>query len=731
MRRGLGFCWVWLGLMHAALGTLFQVATNITSDDANSVDWSISNKYIACGSYHSGTHDVEVFNVSTALSLALTNSVELGGVRSAHAVSWHPRDPFVAVGADADAFGADLFVYHLFSNSALFRATNRLETGSDVTAVEWLPGTNQYLLAGTGQSDAELQVFRYAPATTNFSTVTVYDASGSRRVATNGVRSNVQGNRFAVAFPEFASDNLQVLAFDGVSLSDAGKLSDFSQFPSAVDWSPAGDRLIVGFRALASVSRSLALYSYAANTLTLRTNIQIGTTHMVNAVDWNPSNHLIAVGYTVGPGVSGRLLVYRYKPAADSLQLMYSNHVVLPVQSVRWSRDGYHLAVTDQANMLTVWSLQRADLAISKTGTPGMVQGGSALAYSLTVTNRGPTNALSVNVVDQLPTNVTYVSATPSQGSCSQFAGVVYCDLGTLSNGAQATVSIAVTVKTPLLANFTNVASVESMVSDFVVTNDVVAYVTKADTDGDGVPNETDNCPLVANPGQENPDGDSFGSACDNCPSLASANQTDTDGDGVGNVCDNCISNANPDQINTDGDLYGDACDNCPTNNSANFTDTDGDLIGDICDSCPGVTNEGVDHDNDGIDSACDPDKDGDGLPNDWEESYELPSLDPSNAELDPDGDGYLTWEEYLFGTVPISNASHFAYLTPTNETLPALAFVTATGRLYDIQVTSNVLGAVWFDWKTNLPGQAAGINLLDTNTVPVRHFRVRARVSP
>lgn len=88
------------------------------------------------------------------------------------------------------------------------------------------------------------------------------------------------------------------------------------------------------------------------------------------------------------------------------------------------------------------------------------------------------------------------------------------------------------------------------------------------DCDGDGLLNAADNCPGVANPGQEDGDGDGDGDHCDNCISTANPTQLDEDADGVGNACDNCPNVVNSSQQNADGDAYGDACDPCPNNPS-------------------------------------------------------------------------------------------------------------------------------------------------------------------
>jgi hypothetical protein len=63
-----------------------------------------------------------------------------------------------------------------------------------------------------------------------------------------------------------------------------------------------------------------------------------------------------------------------------------------------------------------------------------------------------------------------------------------------------------------------------------------VGDVCDSDIDGDGVENPADNCPVDANPGQEDLDGDGLGDVCD----------VDVDGDGVNAGADNCPLVGNP-----------------------------------------------------------------------------------------------------------------------------------------------------------------------------------------
>jgi len=124
------------------------------------------------------------------------------------------------------------------------------------------------------------------------------------------------------------------------------------------------------------------------------------------------------------------------------------------------------------------------------------------------------------------------------------------------------------------------------------------------DRDGDGIPDDVDNCPDTYNPGQQDSDGDGLGDACDNCPNDP---DNDADGDGICGDVDNCPHTSNPDQQDSDGDGLGDVCDNCPATQNPVQLDNDSDGVGNVCDNCPDAANsEQRDCDSDGMGDRCD-----------------------------------------------------------------------------------------------------------------------------
>ncbi len=67
------------------------------------------------------------------------------------------------------------------------------------------------------------------------------------------------------------------------------------------------------------------------------------------------------------------------------------------------------------------------DLLVTKTAALDPAPAGGLLTYTLTLRNQGTSTATQVILSDTLPLNVTFVSATPSRGVCSESGGVVTC----------------------------------------------------------------------------------------------------------------------------------------------------------------------------------------------------------------------------------------------------------------------------------------------------------------
>lgn len=187
-------------------------------------------------------------------------------------------------------------------------------------------------------------------------------------------------------------------------------------------------------------------------------------------------------------------------------------------------------------------------------------------------------------------------------------------------------------------------------------------YSTSDDYDNDGLEDDFDNCPWVANSDQKDSDGDGIGDACDNCPFVANADQKDTDGDGIGDVCDpdldgdgvlnaddNCPNVPNPSQtMSCAADGKGDACN--PTCPGAALTDEDSDGVPDASDNCPGTFNpDQKDTNGNGIGDACDPDIDGDGIPNEQDNCPSVANVDQADSDRDGKGDACDTSFCYVY----------------------------------------------------------------------------------
>jgi uncharacterized delta-60 repeat protein/uncharacterized repeat protein (TIGR01451 family) len=99
------------------------------------------------------------------------------------------------------------------------------------------------------------------------------------------------------------------------------------------------------------------------------------------------------------------------------------------------------------------------ELSVSQSHDPEPVTQGSDVRFSILVSNAGPGDATGVQLADALPTNGTFVSASSSQGTCAPPAsGALSCALGTLADGASATVDVYVTAN-PNTGSMTNGAS--------------------------------------------------------------------------------------------------------------------------------------------------------------------------------------------------------------------------------------------------------------------------------
>ena len=88
--------------------------------------------------------------------------------------------------------------------------------------------------------------------------------------------------------------------------------------------------------------------------------------------------------------------------------------------------------------------LGEVDLSLSQTGpAQALVPLNQPVTFFMTIGSRGA--ASGVTLKDPLPSSLKFVSATPSQGTCSAASAIVTCALGAMADGGSATVTLKAT----------------------------------------------------------------------------------------------------------------------------------------------------------------------------------------------------------------------------------------------------------------------------------------------
>ncbi|MDP6453964.1 MAG: immunoglobulin domain-containing protein, partial [SAR202 cluster bacterium] len=224
-------------------------------------------------------------------------------------------------------------------------------------------------------------------------------------------------------------------------------------------------------------------YNRVGGAEVLLTNLDNDPPASAPTITTQPTNQTVIAGQsaTFSIAVSGvPAPTFQWSFGGQLIQGQTSNK--LEMQNVQAQNAGsYSVAVSNNAGEVTSNSatltvnqalVATADLSIAYTPSDEPFITGQAFGYGLAIKNNGPDPAADVSVRVELPESVSFSSATPSQGACSESGGILTCLLGGLSSGGLA--SITVNLNTSAVGQFAHGASVFSSELDPVGSNNLV-----------------------------------------------------------------------------------------------------------------------------------------------------------------------------------------------------------------------------------------------------------------
>jgi hypothetical protein len=120
------------------------------------------------------------------------------------------------------------------------------------------------------------------------------------------------------------------------------------------------------------------------------------------------------------------------------------------------------------------------------------------------------------------------------------------------------------------------------------------------------------------------------------------------------------------------------------------------------------------------------PDTDGDGLPDDFENTHHLDPGNASDATLDSDGDGLSNIAEYAAGTDPANPDSYLEVEHIAANGGAVISFVAQEGKTYAVEFSDDITTGMWTR-LTQLPARSTSRTEVVEDPAPVarRFYRL------
>jgi uncharacterized repeat protein (TIGR01451 family) len=334
---------------------------------------------------------------------------------------------------------------------------------------------------------------------------------------------------------------------------------------------------------------------------------------------------------------------------------------------ILWSGDDDSAAlVNDEFEIFGQLFGSVSDLAISKTANEEPAISGSILNYRVSLNNNGPDiDRTTVRIVDTLPANTSFISASGSGWTCSENMGVIECDRASAALGPSPSIDLSVRLDQSLSSPMSNTATVSSDTFDLSSTNDSATAISTVVASADLSASLSESAePLVG--GNSLTYTASFTNAGpSHATSLTAEITLPSESSGIQNITANGWS------CSTSTSTISCTRTSLSANTSSSIITTlaipkDLSSIIQVASSISSNTSDpepdnnfasestqilsGLDHDGDGIPDGLDPDDDGDDLSDDEENTI---GSDPLDA--DTDDDGLTDGQEVNLATNPLN----------------------------------------------------------------------------